>query len=154
MAYHLAEEARAGLSEFSIPSDFRDTLFDFQSAAVKIAARHLEKRGGVIIGDVVGLGKTLMAIPGPQHQRSARASRSLHPSRQPLTPLLLRLVSRARKRGRSARLARHGWSFGPRKSPTPTPEPRDAIPVNPLRRSVRLRCGRWIRSGHWQPTAG
>ncbi len=61
MAYHLAEEARAGLSEFSIPSDFRDTLFDFQSAAVKIAARHLEKRGGVIIGDVVGLGKTLMA---------------------------------------------------------------------------------------------
>lgn len=61
MAYHLAEEARAGLSEFSIPSDFRDTLFDFQAAAVKIAARHLEKRGGVIIGDVVGLGKTLMA---------------------------------------------------------------------------------------------
>ncbi|MCC6823545.1 MAG: NgoFVII family restriction endonuclease [Verrucomicrobia subdivision 3 bacterium] len=61
MAYHLAEEARAGLSEFSIPSDFHDTLFDFQAAAVKIAARHLEKRGGVIIGDVVGLGKTLMA---------------------------------------------------------------------------------------------
>jgi hypothetical protein len=61
MAYHLAEEARAGLSEFSIPSIFHDTLFDFQAAAVKIAARHLEKRGGVIIGDVVGLGKTLMA---------------------------------------------------------------------------------------------
>src|ERR1035438_10481766 len=61
MAYHLAEEARAGLSEFSIPSDFRDTLFDFQAAAVKIAARHLEKRGGVIIGDVVGLGKPLRA---------------------------------------------------------------------------------------------
>jgi superfamily II DNA or RNA helicase len=61
MAYHLAEEARAGLSEFSIPSDFHDTLFDFQAAAVKIAARHLEKRSGVIIGDVVGLGKTLMA---------------------------------------------------------------------------------------------
>jgi hypothetical protein len=61
MAYHLAEEARFGLSAFSIPTDFRDTLFDFQAAAVKIAARHLEKRGGVIIGDVVGLGKTLMA---------------------------------------------------------------------------------------------
>ena len=28
---------------------------------MKIAARHLHKRGGVIIGDVVGLGKTLMA---------------------------------------------------------------------------------------------
>lgn len=61
MAYHLAEEARAGLSEFSIPSDLRGTLLDFQSAAVRIAARHLEKRGGVILGDVVGLGKTLMA---------------------------------------------------------------------------------------------
>jgi superfamily II DNA or RNA helicase len=61
MAYHLAEEARAGLSEFSIPSDMRDTLLDFQSAAVRIAARHLEKRGGVILGDVVGLGKTIMA---------------------------------------------------------------------------------------------
>ena len=61
MAYHLAEEARAGLSEFSIPPDMRGILLEFQSAAVRIAARHLEKRGGVILGDVVGLGKTLMA---------------------------------------------------------------------------------------------
>ena len=61
MAYHLAEEARAGLSEFAIPKEFRDVLLDFQGAAVRIAARHLEKRGGVVIGDVVGLGKTLMA---------------------------------------------------------------------------------------------
>lgn len=61
MAYHLAEEARAGLSEFTIPPDMRDTLLEFQSAAVRIAARHLEKRGGVILGDVVGLGKTLTA---------------------------------------------------------------------------------------------
>lgn len=61
MAYHLAEEARAGLSEFSIPTDMRGILLEFQSAAARIAARHLEKRGGVILGDVVGLGKTLMA---------------------------------------------------------------------------------------------
>jgi hypothetical protein len=61
MAYHLAEEARAGLSEFTVPPDMRDTLLEFQCAAVRIAARHLEKRGGVILGDVVGLGKTLMA---------------------------------------------------------------------------------------------
>lgn len=61
MAYHLAEEARAGLSAFEIPRDMRNILLEFQSAAVRIAARHLEKRGGVILGDVVGLGKTLMA---------------------------------------------------------------------------------------------
>lgn len=61
MAYHLAQEARAGLLEFTIPKDMRDTLFEYQAAAVKIAAHHLNKRGGVLIGDVVGLGKTLMA---------------------------------------------------------------------------------------------
>ena len=61
MAYHLSQEARAGLAEFRIPRDFGNKLLEFQTAAVKIAAHHLNKRGGVIIGDVVGLGKTLMA---------------------------------------------------------------------------------------------
>jgi len=61
IAYHLSQEARAGLTEFRIPKDFGQKLFDFQIAAVKIAAHHLNKRSGVIIGDVVGLGKTLMA---------------------------------------------------------------------------------------------
>ena len=61
MAYHLAQEARAGLAEYRIPPVFGDILFDFQIAAVKIAAHHLHKRGGVLIGDVVGLGKSLMA---------------------------------------------------------------------------------------------
>src|SRR5262249_33819739 len=49
------------LTEFRIPAEFRNKLFEFQSAAVRIAAHHLNKRGGVLIGDVVGLGKTLMA---------------------------------------------------------------------------------------------
>jgi superfamily II DNA or RNA helicase len=61
MAYHLSQEARAGLQDFTIPRVFKDRLFDYQVAAVKIAAHHLNKRGGVLIGDVVGLGKTLMA---------------------------------------------------------------------------------------------
>ena len=60
MAYHLSHEARAGLNEFRIPSIFEGKLFEFQTAAVKIAAHHVNKRGGVMIGDVVGLGKTLM----------------------------------------------------------------------------------------------
>ena len=61
IAYHLSQDALAGLAEFKIPSDFLGQLFEFQEKAVRIAAHHLEKRNGVVIGDVVGLGKTLMA---------------------------------------------------------------------------------------------
>ena len=61
MAYHLSRDARAGLQEFQIPPVFGDRLFEFQEAAARIAARHVNRRGGVLIGDVVGLGKTLMA---------------------------------------------------------------------------------------------
>ncbi len=61
MAYHLSREAREGISEFHLPPELEEKLLSFQKAAVKIAAHHLNKRGGVLIGDVVGLGKTLMA---------------------------------------------------------------------------------------------
>jgi len=61
MAYHLAEDARLGLQEFRIPSIFGQQLYDYQAAAVRIAARYLNQQGGVMIGDVVGLGKTMMA---------------------------------------------------------------------------------------------
>ncbi len=61
MAYHLSREARAGFSEFSIPREFKNRLLEFQEKAVQLAAHHLKKRGGVILGDVVGLGKTIMA---------------------------------------------------------------------------------------------
>ena len=61
MAYHLSQDARAGLSEFRVPRDLQERLFDFQTAAVKISAHHVNRRGGVLIGDVVGLGKTIVA---------------------------------------------------------------------------------------------
>ena len=61
IARHLADDAVKGLSEFNLPREFRGVLFDYQEAAVKTAARYLNKNGGVVIGDVVGLGKTLMA---------------------------------------------------------------------------------------------
>ena len=62
-AYHLSADARSGIKEFTLPPEFQRELFDFQQTAVKIAARHLnsEKRGGAMIGDVVGLGKTITA---------------------------------------------------------------------------------------------
>lgn len=61
IAYHLAREARAGLAEFKVSKIFEKQLLDFQMKAVLVAAHHLNKRGGVIIGDVVGLGKTITA---------------------------------------------------------------------------------------------
>lgn len=63
IAYHLSEEARNGIKEFTLTPEFRHDLLDFQQNAVKIAARYLnnDKRGGAMIGDVVGLGKTITA---------------------------------------------------------------------------------------------
>lgn len=61
VAYHLSENARLGATEFSIPSDLSATLLDFQIAAVQLAAKLVQRYGGVLLGDVVGLGKTLMA---------------------------------------------------------------------------------------------
>lgn len=60
-AYHLSREARNSISEFSLPREFKKDLFPFQETAVKLAARHLERREGAMIGDVVGLGKTITA---------------------------------------------------------------------------------------------
>ena len=61
MAYHLSEEAREGSRAFTVPPILRDVLLPFQVEAVSLAARYLQRRGGVLLGDVVGLGKTLMA---------------------------------------------------------------------------------------------
>ncbi len=64
IAHHLCEEALEGEREFRIPRIFRQkgtALLDFQEKAVSLAAHYLHRRGGVLLGDVVGLGKTLMA---------------------------------------------------------------------------------------------
>jgi superfamily II DNA or RNA helicase len=61
MAYHLCEDALQGEREFKLPKVFQGVLLDFQKKAVSLAAHHIHRRGGVLLGDVVGLGKTLMA---------------------------------------------------------------------------------------------
>ncbi len=61
MAYHIAQEARDGLTDFCIPKVFEEELFDYQKKACLMAAESVEKRKGVLIGDVVGLGKTITA---------------------------------------------------------------------------------------------
>jgi superfamily II DNA or RNA helicase len=61
IAYHLSQEARTGIGNYIIPKILQTDLLPFQMNAVSIAARHLDKRGGVLISDVVGLGKTMTA---------------------------------------------------------------------------------------------
>ncbi len=60
IAYHLSQEAQTGENNFDIPDEFSH-LLPFQKKAVTLAAQHLYHRNGVIIGDVVGLGKTMTA---------------------------------------------------------------------------------------------
>lgn len=78
-AYHLSQEARSGIKEFALSPIFRHELFDFQQTAVKIAARHLrnDKRGGAMIGDVVGLGKTITACAIAKIYETTYASSTL-----------------------------------------------------------------------------
>ena len=78
-AYHLSQEARSSIKEFTLPPEFRRDLFDFQQTAVKIAAKNLnnDKRGGAMIGDVVGLGKTITACAIAKLYEMAFASSTL-----------------------------------------------------------------------------
>jgi hypothetical protein len=70
--YHLSQEARNGMSEYNLPAVFERELFDFQANAVKLIARRLEKNGGAMIGDVVGLGKTITACASAPNSGSTR----------------------------------------------------------------------------------
>ena len=62
VCYLLSQEARDGLAEYSLPASMEEQLLDFQVAAVKTLARRLMNRGGAMLGDVVGLGKTITAV--------------------------------------------------------------------------------------------
>jgi endonuclease YncB( thermonuclease family) len=60
MAYHLAHKARAGLSESRIPPEFGNRLFDYQVAAVKIAAQ----KAALALADWVGARTVSCATDG------------------------------------------------------------------------------------------
>ncbi len=60
-AYELSREAIEGARQFKVPAVFDKVMLEFQKLAVSLAAERLNRHRGVIIGDVVGLGKTLVA---------------------------------------------------------------------------------------------
>lgn len=59
-AYELSREAIEGAQGFQVPAEFRGVMSEFQQRAVALAVERLNHHEGVIIGDVVGLGKTLV----------------------------------------------------------------------------------------------
>ena len=62
VCYLVSQEARDGLAEYSLPSGIAKQLLEFQTTAVKTLARRVVNRGGAMLGDVVGLGKTITAV--------------------------------------------------------------------------------------------
>ncbi|MGM1028976.1 MAG: helicase-related protein [Actinomycetota bacterium] len=58
LAYELSRDAREGLT-LDIPSEVKRVLLPHQISAVQVATKLLERKGIAVIGDVVGLGKTL-----------------------------------------------------------------------------------------------
>ncbi len=62
VCYLVSQEARDGLVEYSLPASIERQLLEFQVSAVKTLARRVVNRGGAMLGDVVGLGKTITAV--------------------------------------------------------------------------------------------
>lgn len=59
LAYELSRDARAG-KNLDIPEAIAGKLTKWQDAAVRVATRMISTKGIAVIGDVVGLGKTLV----------------------------------------------------------------------------------------------
>ncbi|MGW3735048.1 helicase-related protein [Streptomyces sp. NPDC005148] len=62
VCYHLSRDVREGLAEYSLPGSMRERLLEYQVNAVRTLARRVFTRSGTMLGDVVGLGKTLTAV--------------------------------------------------------------------------------------------
>lgn len=62
VCYDLSRDVREGLAEYSVPRAIREQLLEYQATAVQTLARRIMTRRGTMLGDVVGLGKTLTAI--------------------------------------------------------------------------------------------
>jgi superfamily II DNA or RNA helicase len=61
VCHSLAQDARDGMG-YVLPVSMDTLLLDYQQTAVRTLARRIVRRGGTMLGDVVGLGKTLTAV--------------------------------------------------------------------------------------------
>ncbi|MFF1830529.1 helicase-related protein [Paenarthrobacter sp. NPDC058040] len=61
ICFLMSQDVRDGFG-YVLPTSLKNLLLDYQDSAVRILARRIVRRGGTMLGDVVGLGKTLTAI--------------------------------------------------------------------------------------------
>lgn len=61
VCYDMSRDVREGLAEYSVPVEIDKKLLEYQQTAVRTLARRITTKGGAMLGDVVGLGKTLTA---------------------------------------------------------------------------------------------
>ncbi|WP_077490888.1 helicase-related protein [Sinomonas mesophila] len=61
VCHSLAQDARDGMG-YVLPKSMSSLLLDYQESAVRTLSRRIVRRGGTMLGDVVGLGKTLTAV--------------------------------------------------------------------------------------------
>lgn len=61
VCYDLSKDVREG-NQYAITRNLEGQLLDYQATAVKTLTRRIMTQGGTLLGDVVGLGKTLTAI--------------------------------------------------------------------------------------------
>lgn len=61
VCHSLSQDARDGMG-YVLPKSMSDLLLDYQESAVRTLSRRLVRRGGTMLGDVVGLGKTLTSV--------------------------------------------------------------------------------------------
>ena len=61
VCHALSQDARDGMG-YVLPKSMSTLLLDYQENAVRTLSRRIVRRGGTMLGDVVGLGKTLTAV--------------------------------------------------------------------------------------------
>src|SRR5919205_1867552 len=61
VCHSMSQDVRDGYG-YVLPPSMHELLLDYQESAVRILARRIVRRGVTMLGDVVGLGKTLTAV--------------------------------------------------------------------------------------------
>lgn len=77
MCWHLSRDVREGLIEYTLPPSMRNQLLEYQESAVKTLSRRIMTKGGAMLGDVVGLGKTITATAVAMMLNEAEGYRTL-----------------------------------------------------------------------------